>query len=445
MRRSSLVALLAAAALIAGFAARDATAGNCPPQICGAGVGSWGTAPVPPGGLRDYHSATLLNDGRVFLTGGILVGDPFSPTATSLLYSPSSNTWTVAAAMPSARMEHTATLLRDGRVLVAGGTGSGAGPVSTAAIYDPMTNTWTAAGPMSSARIGHSAHRLADGRVLVAGGNNGATLGTAELFDPATGVFMAAGLMTVPRESHASMLRQDGTVLACGGALGGAPLDTCEAYDPTLNAWSNAGTTTPCAGRAGAETWRIYGLWVQPLRGGDGVDCGGFGMIRFDQVAVLDNSYVIFFSGANVNMTIYNPSTFGMVQYPWIYSTAAPVHPGVSPGVTRLYDGRVLIAGGGGALLFTLDQGSVNDNDGDGYSDGTEHELEQRPATYCATMRADVKRDGIVNVIDLSRVAQQFGVVPVPLRYDQNADATINVIDLQITAAQNGKRVVACP
>src|SRR5262249_4102017 len=80
--------------------------------------------------------------------------------------------WTSAASMASSRMGHTATLLGNGKVLVAGGT-NGTSPVASAELYDPATNTWSAAAPMSAARQYHTATLLPNGKVLVAGGTNG--------------------------------------------------------------------------------------------------------------------------------------------------------------------------------------------------------------------------------------------------------------------------------
>jgi N-acetylneuraminic acid mutarotase len=97
--------------------------------------------------------------------------------------------------MASARRDHTATLLPNGKVLVAGGETTGVVYLSSAALYDPETDTWSAAPAMARASSLHTATVLANGKVLVVGGYNGAYLKSAELYDPATNTWSAAGAM----------------------------------------------------------------------------------------------------------------------------------------------------------------------------------------------------------------------------------------------------------
>jgi hypothetical protein len=130
------------------------------------------------------------------------------------------------------RQQHTATLLGDGRVLVAGGYGSVqsgqlADLTATAEIYDPANGTFSSAGAMLNARSFHAATMLSNGRVLISGGRGGDA--SAELYDPATGVFTPTGSMTVPREQHKTVLVPDGTVLVVPGGDGSSL--TAEIYD----------------------------------------------------------------------------------------------------------------------------------------------------------------------------------------------------------------------
>lgn len=107
------------------------------------------------------------------------------------------------------RSEHTARLLQNGKVLVAGGSGA------TAELYDPATGTWAPIGTMTTAHGDHNATLLADGRILVSGGigTNFQALATAEIYSPTTGTWTATGSMTTARTSHSGVLLTDGTVL----------------------------------------------------------------------------------------------------------------------------------------------------------------------------------------------------------------------------------------
>ncbi|HET9418302.1 MAG TPA: kelch repeat-containing protein, partial [Chthoniobacterales bacterium] len=164
---------------------------------------------------RTGHVSTVLADGRVLITGGRDNGGNI--VAVSEIFDPTTETSTASAVLTIPRAEHTATLLPDGRVLVAGGTGT-TGSLASAEVFDP---TKAAAGfrllsaTMSAARSGHTATLLNNGTVLIAGGDAD---GTAEIFDPATEVFTSTlWNLAVPRTGHTATLFSDDSVLLAGG------------------------------------------------------------------------------------------------------------------------------------------------------------------------------------------------------------------------------------
>ncbi|MCY1023752.1 kelch repeat-containing protein [Pyxidicoccus sp. MSG2] len=198
----------------------------------------WLSASSAPS-VRTKHTATLLADGRVLVTGGANNAGWLDSAA---LYSPATNTWTTTASMSVKRYGHGATLLGSGEVLVTGGQNNG-GVVSSTERYSPSTGTWSAAASMSAARFRHTVTTLNDGRLLVAGGFDG-TLGlmSTELYDPATGTWTSGPAMTSRRFGHTSTLLPDGRVLVAGGHSGGQAQATAEVYDPATNTWTATGT-----------------------------------------------------------------------------------------------------------------------------------------------------------------------------------------------------------
>ena len=190
---------------------------------------SWSSIPSMAE-ARQSHTATLLPNGKVLVAGGAKTIGGNSVSATAELYDPVANTWSSAGTMSTARQSHTATLLADGKVLIAGG-----GTV-VADIYDPATNSWTATASMAAARTSHAAALLPDGKVLVAGGNG---LSSAEIYDPATHSWMPAASMTYVRSQLTATTLTDGTVMVVGGVWAQVPA-TAEIYNATTDSWSAA-------------------------------------------------------------------------------------------------------------------------------------------------------------------------------------------------------------
>ena len=205
------------------------------PARAGGAFSSTGAMVVP----RLYHTATLLTGpGCADKCGKVLVAGGSPNAAVAELYDPATGLFTSTGAMSTPRQLHTATLLADGRVLIAGGRRS-ATTLNTAEIYNPTTGAFTpTTGSMTAARTGHTATLLPNGSVLVAGG--GGSLASAEVFDG--GTFTTTGSMATPRANHTATLLSDGSVLVTGGRPSpSAPaLKSAERFSG--GAWTEAGT-----------------------------------------------------------------------------------------------------------------------------------------------------------------------------------------------------------
>jgi hypothetical protein len=196
--------------------------------------------------VRANHTATLLDDGRVLVAGGL--GTGIVPLGSAELYDPTSGAFSPTGSMTTARGNHTATLLPSGLVLIAGDTNAvdvGTGALASAELYDPNTGTFSPTSSMATARRGYTATLLADGRVLVAGGKaEPAELASAVLYDPKTGTFSPTGSMATAREGHTATLLPDGRVLVIGGMGDTTGLASAELYDPKTGTFSSTGSMT---------------------------------------------------------------------------------------------------------------------------------------------------------------------------------------------------------
>jgi hypothetical protein len=206
-----------------------------------------GFAPTGPMSYSRYaHTATLLPNGKVLVTGGLQGG---SALATTEVYDPAAGTFGLTGAMVVARYFHTATLLMNGKVLVTGGY-SAMKLQASAELYDPATGTFTATGVMTASRYGHTATLLVSGKVLVTGGYDAGNnpMSSAELYDPASGGFAATGTMTAARGSHTATLLGDGSALVTGGSANGSPLASAEIYDAAAGSFAATGSLTAARG-----------------------------------------------------------------------------------------------------------------------------------------------------------------------------------------------------
>ncbi len=260
--------------------------------------------------------------------------------ATTLVW-PSGIATTPTGNMHATRDSYTATLLGNGKVLVAGGD-SDIGGITSAELYDPLTGTFASTGPTKSPRYAHTATLLMDGKVLVTGGlgdgdNQGSAstspsvLGSAELYDPATGKFAATGTMVVPRANHTATLLASGKVLIVGGIgdigtsdgrfpYSGDGLVTAEIYDPATGVFTATGSMT--MGR--------YAHTATPLVSGLVLISGGITSVNSTGDAT-----------ATSTAELYDPTTESFA------STAGPMHAARERHTaTLLSSGKVLLTGG---------------------------------------------------------------------------------------------------
>jgi N-acetylneuraminic acid mutarotase len=208
--------------------------------------GTWtGTGDMYHGGLA-AHTAILLPNGRVLVAGGGLYSISFQTSDHAELYEPASGTWAQTGPITQF-FDRSVTLLPNGNVLLAGGDiGEDSNGVASAELYDPASETSTPTGSLGTARSHHTATLLPNGKVLVTGGydSSGNLTTSAELYDPASGTWTATGSLNAARLGHTATLLANGKVLVVGGRNSSGGLASAELYDPASGAWTATGSLT---------------------------------------------------------------------------------------------------------------------------------------------------------------------------------------------------------
>jgi YVTN family beta-propeller protein len=244
----------------------------------------WGTSSwTPVASMRQArfnHAAVRLTDGRVLVVGGSSQAALFLEGQWSAeIYDPHTNSWTPTEAMGIPRFSHTASLLPDGRVLIAGGRAP-TGATASVEIFDPETNRFTPGPPLPGVRESHGALSLPDGRVLVAGGTGQSPLSDALLYQPDLQVWAPAGEMSHARAYFEMVLLADRRVLVAGGRAGSDSLVSAEVFDPLSGMW------TPVHDMHNAR----YLHAIAALPGGGAIVAGGVNTANTDTVEIWNAS-----------------------------------------------------------------------------------------------------------------------------------------------------------
>jgi hypothetical protein len=306
---------------------------------------------------RTGQTATLLPNGKVLVAGGVAPNTHVLDTAE--LYDPATGAWTATGSMTAPRADHTATLLTSGplagQVLLVGGRTNGGAYLASTALNNPLTGMFTPTGSMAVARADHTATLLPNGEVLVAGGYHAASSGLsfegnslagAELYDPRTGAWTRTGAMAVPRDSHTATLLPTGKVLVVGGetkristAAGFTDrfdsLASAQLYDPATGRWTTAASMT--TDRTSHVAALLHDGWVL-VAGGRTIH------YTIDSTTLAGGDHAL--AGAE----LYDPTRNAWIATTAMLTSRGGLHGSLTAGhlatATPLSTGQVLVIGG---------------------------------------------------------------------------------------------------
>jgi hypothetical protein len=321
------------------------------------GSGTWGKT----GSMnvaRISHTATLLADGEVLVAGGNSSTLGISYLASAELYNPSTGTWSLTGSMTVARQRHQAVLLTSGEVLVAGGVNA-SDALSSAELYDPSTGLWTGTGSIHTARSGFSLTLLPDGEALAVQGTS------AELYNPATGTWTKTASPTSSVGGPSAPLLQDGQVLAIGESIN----TPSELYNPSTGTWSTTGSTgttiinpiTPrfssgqvlvtggfSSGSASYSTAALYDPSTGQFTLETGpCNCRGFNgaLLQTGEVLVAGGFITVHARPYNITETINSAELWNLSTQTWTSTGNLSISRG-GESLTILSNGQALVAGG---------------------------------------------------------------------------------------------------